>query len=334
MLHENLIILVGAPRSGTTMLQRVLGSHSQIFTHPEPHVLTPLAYLGFYDIVEKAPYDHINAAEALRELVDELPAKEDDYLEALRAYPSALYAKLLATSGKSHFLDKTPAYALVLPFITKLFPSAKYVVLTRHPMAVWHSQAHSFFGGDYHAALEKNPLVQPYVDAIGRFLLAKNVPYVHVRYDDLVTDPEAHTRRIFEHLGLPHEAHAVDYGEHQHITKSFGDPTAVEKHQKPVTDSLETWAQDMKTRPEVLELARSLERTLDPKHLEAWGYPSASFFGAVDKAQAQSTKKSSVQSYALKRRVLLGLRENMQKNATLRASVRKIRYYCDVLLRT
>lgn len=334
MLHENLIILVGAPRSGTTMLQRVLGSHSQIFTHPEPHLLTPLAYSGYYDIVEKAPYDHINAAQALRELVDELPAKEDDYLDALRSYPATIYERLLKPTGKSFFLDKTPAYALVLPFITKLFPKAKYVVLTRHPMAVWHSQAHSFFNGDYKAALEQNPVVQPYVEAIGRFLVEKPVPYVHVRYDDLVADPETHAKRIFEHLGLPHEASAVTYGEHKHITKSFGDPMSVEKHQKPVTDSLDKWAADLKANPEVYELARTLERTLDPEHLKAWGYPRESFFDAVDSAEARSTKKSAVQSYALKRRVLLGLRKNMQENATLRASVKKIRYYCDVLLRT
>lgn len=332
MLHDNLIILVGAPRSGTTMLQRVLGSHSQIFTHPEPHLLTPLAYLGFYDIVEKAQYDHVNGAQALRELVEELPRKEDDYLDALRSYPATIYSRLLEQSGKSHFLDKTPGYALVLPFIVKLFPRAKYVVLTRHPLAIWHSQAHSFFGGDYAAALAQNPVVEPYVAAIGKFLVDQTVPYVHVRYDDLVADPAAHAKRIFDHLGLPNEAKAVDYGEHAHITKSFGDPMSVEKHTRPVADSLETWAADLQARPEVLALAREVIDRVDPAHLAAWGYPKESIFSALDGREARSTKRA-LSGYGLKRKVLLRLRKNIQHNQ-LGAAVKKVRYYCDVLLRS
>ena len=48
MIHENLVFLVGSPRSGSTLLQRMVGSHSRVFTHPEPHLITPLAYLGYY----------------------------------------------------------------------------------------------------------------------------------------------------------------------------------------------------------------------------------------------------------------------------------------------
>ena len=332
MLHDNLIILVGAPRSGTTMLQRVLGSHSQIFTHPEPHLLTPLAYLGFYDIVEKAQYDHVNGAQALRELVEELPRKEEDYLDALRSYPATIYSRLLERSGKSHFLDKTPGYALVLPFIVKLFPRAKYVVLTRHPLAIWHSQAHSFFGGDYAAALAQNPLVEPYVTAIGKFLVDKPVPYVHVRYDDLVADPATQAKRMFEHIGVANEANAVDYGDHSHITKSFGDPMSVEKHKRPVADSLDTWAADLRARPETLELAREVIHRLDPAHLEAWGYPEDKIFAALEGREARTTKRA-LNGYGLKRKVLLSLRKNIQHNQ-LGAAVKKVRYYCDVLLRS
>lgn len=333
MLHENLVLLIGAPRSGTTMLQRLLGSHSRIFTHPEPHLLTPLAFLGYHGLVERAPYDHINAAEALREFVDELPNKEADYLDALRAYPSALYEKVLAPTGKDHFLDKTPAYALVLPFITKLYPRAKYVVLTRHPMAIWHSQAHSFFNGDYRAALAQNPVVKPYVEAIGRFLVEKPVPFVHVRYEDLVADPEPHLRRIFEHVGVAHEPGAVEYGRHEHITKSYGDPMSVEKHTRPVTDSLDKWAADLLASPETLQLAQDVLAELDPQHLAAWGFPKERFFDALEGRAAAKTRGASFNGYKLKRQVLLTLRKNIHQNR-FGTAVKKVRYYCDVLLRT
>ena len=68
-MQDRLLFVLSPPRAGSTLLQRMLGSHAEIHTHPEPHLITPLAYLGYHDIVDKAPYDHINAAEAMRAFV-------------------------------------------------------------------------------------------------------------------------------------------------------------------------------------------------------------------------------------------------------------------------
>jgi hypothetical protein len=332
MIHENLIFVVCSPRSGSTLIQRMLASHSAIFTHPEPHLITPLAFLGFYHTVDKAPYDHINAAEAFREFAQELPRGEEDYLDAVRAYASTLYERVLAPTGKRLFLDKTPAYALVLPFLVKLFPRAKYVVLTRHPMAVFHSQAHSFFGGDYRVANDTNPVVGPYVAAIGKFLREKPVPAVRVRYEDLVKDPEPEMRRILDHLGLSFEPGVVEYGKQKHISKSFGDPMSVERHSRPVTDSLETWAQDLLARPTARRAAQEITSELASEDLEAWGYPKDQLFAALDRAGAKPTRAKGGTGYRFKRWVLLRLRKNIHHNL-LGKLLRKIRYYCDVLLR-
>src|ERR1043166_1681015 len=99
------IFLIGAPRSGTTPLARMLGAHSQIYQRAEPHLITPIAHLGYYGKVQKAPYDPQNAEQAIHELVAELPRGEADYLDALRAYADTLYERLLAaTPGKRFFL--------------------------------------------------------------------------------------------------------------------------------------------------------------------------------------------------------------------------------------
>ncbi len=143
-MQERLIFLIGAPRSGTTLLARMMGAHSAIYQRAEPHLITPIAHLGFYGSVQKAPYDPVNAAQAIQELVADLPRGEEDYLDALRAYTDTLYGRMLATApGKRFFLDKTPAYALVLPFLTKLYPKAHYLVLTRHPLAILSSWVES-----------------------------------------------------------------------------------------------------------------------------------------------------------------------------------------------
>jgi hypothetical protein len=332
MLHDDLIFLIGSPRSGSTLLQRMIASHSQIFTHPEPHLLTPLYYLGYYATVDKAPFDHVNSAQALRELCEELPGGEADYLDAVRAYASTLYERVLAPTGKRFFLDKTPAYALVLPFVAKLYPRAKFVVLTRHPFAILHSVAHSFFAGNYAAAEEANPILRRYVPAIGSFIIERPVPFVQVRYEDLVTEPEGEMRRICAHLGVEFEPETITYGRQQHISKSYGDPMSVERHQRPVTDSLEVWAKDLLARPEAMRIAKENLAGLDEAHLAAWGYPRESLLAPVSGATAVRTR-TPLNVYRFKRQVLLRLRKNIHHNL-FGLAVRKVRYLCDVLLRT
>ena len=310
----------------------MLGSHSEIFTHPEPHLLTPLYYLGYYETVQKAPYDHINAGQALREFTQELPNGEHDYLDALRAYASTLYERILVPQNKRFFLDKTPAYGLVSPFVAKLYPKAKFVVLTRHPLAITHSVANSFFGGDYRTADQTNPIAREYVPALANFMRSADVPYIHVRYEDLVKDPTNEMGRILKHIGLEFEPDVVTYGNKKHISKSYGDPMSVERHKEPVTTSLQTWASDLLARPEALSIAQEIVAQLNESDLELWGYPKSTLFDALQTNEALKTKGRQNPTYRLKRRALLALRKNIHTNS-LGTTLRKIRYYCDVLLR-
>ena len=212
-MQERLVFLIGSPRSGSTLLTRMLGAHSEIHSPPEPHLLTPLAHLGFYETVQSAPYDPVIAQRGVREIVKELPRGEEDYLDALRAYTDGVYARLLEPTGRRLLLDKTPAYALVLDFLARLYPEAKIVVLTRNPLAVWSSYVESFFDGDAAAAHRHNPLLERYVPAIARFLRERPVPLHHVRYEELVKAPEEQVRALCDHLGIAFEPAMVDYGE-------------------------------------------------------------------------------------------------------------------------
>ena len=234
---------------------------------------------------------------------------------------------------KQFFLDKTPAYGLVLPFLTKLYPKAKYIVLTRHPLAITHSQAHSFFAGDYQAAWDTNPLAPQYVPAIASMMRDRKVEFVHVRYDDVVSDPESAMRKICSHLSIDFEQGTVDYGKQQHITKSYGDPMSVEKHQRPVTDSLEKWAKEALAKPEVMEIALRLRDELDDDDLRLWGYPKEEFLSALEGQEAARTSTPVFNTYKIKRQIMLNMRRNVQQIAGLEQALRKMRYYCDVLLR-
>lgn len=331
-MKDRLLFLISTPRSGSTLMQRMLGSHSEVFTHPEPHLMTPLAHLGFYYNVDKAPYDHINSAEALRLFVDGLPNGERDYLDALRAYSDTLYGRMLATTDKRYFLDKTPAYALVLPFLTKVYPDAKYVVLTRHPLAIFSSYANSFFDGDWHAAHEFNAILERYVPAIARFLRERPAPLTHIGYEELVQDPETHLERIFAFLGLPNEPEAVDYGERFTAKKGPGDPIQVSQHRRPVTNSLHKWAAELQEDVRKLALARRMIDRIAPDDLETWGWPRERIFEALENAGGVAPPKPVLNAYTLQRKVMLALKKDIHARPHGRL-IGRIRYYCDVLLR-
>jgi hypothetical protein len=331
-VQDQLIFVIGPPRSGSTLLQRMLGSHSEIFTHPEPHLITPLAHLGYYDTVDKAPYDHINAAEAMRLFVQGLPRGEEDYLDALRAYADTLYGRMLATSGRARFLDKTPAYALVLPFLAKLYPHAKYVVLTRHPLAVFSSYANSFFQGDWQAAHDFNPILERYVPAMARFLRERPVPLTRVAYEDLVAAPEAELERLFAFLGLPNEPEAVHYGARSDMAKGPGDPITVQKHDRPVTESLHKWTAELGTDERKMALAQGMLARLEPADLATWGFDADSLWEPMKHAGGLDAPRPVWNSYTVQRRVLMALKKDIHARPHGKL-VKKIRYYCDVLLR-
>lgn len=336
-MEDRLLFVISPPRAGSTLLQRMLGSHSQIFTCPEPHLITPLAFLGYHDLVDKAPYDHINAAEAIKGFVASLPRGEADYLDALRAYCDTLYERMLAKSGKRYFLDKTPAYALVLPFLTQLYPRARYVVLTRHPIAVANSYAESFFDGDWRAANEFNPIVNRYVPAIARLLRDPPEHLHHLNYERLVREPQRELATLFRFLDLPDEPHVVQYGDHfRSATDGRGDPLGVSRHVRPVDDSVDRWADTLARRPESFALAQEIAAALDDGDVRCWGYDKsrllAPALAARANAKAPPHAKAKLSNFLLQRRVFLALKKDIHKRPHGRV-LERVRYYCNVLLR-
>ena len=339
-MQDKLIFLVGSPRSGSTLLLRMLSSHSQILGRPEPHLLTPLAHLGYFDRVDKAPYDQLQAARSTREFVADLPGGEADYLDALRAYCDVLYGRMLGTSDKPYFLDKTPANALVLPFLAKVFPTAHFVILTRNPCSIWDSFAESFFDGDYEAARNFNPILLRYVPAIARFLREAPVPHVHVRYEDLVSDPDATLQRIYEHIGVTHEPDTVHYGKKSPEGGGLGDPIGVSQHNQPVTSSVEKWASHVAADLGKERTLRDMVDALDPEDVATWGYDKSTLFDALGHVDIHAAREGAVarrkkdrfSRYKMQRRLLVHLRRNIHKNALGRI-VTKVRFACDVLLR-
>lgn len=334
----NLVYIIGTPRSGTTMLERMLSSHSQIQGGPEPHLMTPLAHLGVWDKVDKAPYDHILAAEAQKSFVAQLPNGEQDYWDACRAYCDVLYGRYLqATGNKPYCLDKTPAYGLVLPFIAKVYPDAAYIVLTRHPLAIFSSYANSFFNGDYQTAHEFNPIIERYVPALAAFLRSDTPGIFHVQYEKLVREPEPWFEKICGHIGIPYEPEAINYGEKKDDTerKGLGDPIGVAQHTRPTTASVKKWVAELASDKKKLALAKKMIQSVAPEDLAQIGYPIDTLWKSLEEAGdgIQAPKPPKLTKYRLERAAIMRLRALAQHNTVFRKLLKKVHLASDVLLR-
>ncbi len=333
-----LVFVIGAPRSGTTMLERMLSAHSHIQGGPEPHLLTPLAHLGVWDNVDKAPYDHVLAAQAQRGFVAQLPRGEEDYWDACRAYCDVLYNRYTQAKGsKPYCLDKTPAYALVLPFITRIYPDASFIVLTRHPLAIFSSYANSFFNGDYQVAHDYNPIIERYVPALASFLNKGLSNAFHLRYEELVREPELWFERICAHIGVPYEADAVNYGNkrEEQQAKGLGDPIGVAQHTRPTTASVKKWVAELATDNAKLVLAQKMIAAVNPDDLAVIGYPVDALWQPLEEADGgvERPKPPKLTRYRLERGLIIRLRAFAQHSQWFHRALSRLRLMCNVLLR-
>lgn len=336
-MQDKLLFLIGPPRSGSTLLNRMLGAHSAIHAPVEPHLLTPLAHLGYYERVDQAPYDPIISQLGIRELVGHLPAGEADYLDALRAYTDTLYTRLLGSSGAEYVLDKTPAYALVLDFAARLYPRARYIVLTRHPLAIWSSIVDSFYDGDHEVAHRHNPVLERYVPAMARFLRERPVPLCQVSYEQLVSDPDGEMRRLCEFIGIAFEPGMVDYGSAGQAgaaARGLGDPMTVARETRPTTASLGKWATQLTGHPDKVAQCRLILAALDDRDLATWGYDRRQIHAELDAIDVGGprAKGPKLTRHVLERRLLV-LARRLVGIGPIGRGVRAVRALCDLLLR-
>lgn len=240
---RNLIFIVSQPRSGSTLLQHVLGAHPDVHTLPEPWLLLPLVY-AMRDGGVEAEYDAGLARRALTEFLHHIPAGADAYWSALRELALRLYAEAITGTGKQRFVDKTPRYYFILPELLRLFPDAKIVLLVRNPLAVLSSLVETNLQGNWYGladvARQHDLLTAPrrIVEAIETLGDAAIV----VRYEELVADPQRCVAALCERLGLAFTPAMLAYGDKVRFEHAaFVDPKSIYRHDAPVAAYADAW---------------------------------------------------------------------------------------------
>ncbi|MBW1731455.1 MAG: glycosyltransferase [Deltaproteobacteria bacterium] len=267
---DNLLFLVSQPRAGSTLLQRVLGSHSQIHTLAEPWVMLHPIYAAKTRGIE-TEYGAIYARHALEDFISELPAGYEDYYDGLREMARIWYGRHLDKSGKCYFLDKTPRYYFIIPELIQLFPNAKIIVLLRNPLSVLMSILDTWVQDDWRRlALHRHDLLTAPFKLVQTIRELRNRVLV-LHYEQFVTQPEQSIRRLCDQLKLPYEHVMRYYGIFRPPKGRMGDNIGIEKYMEPSTDSLEKWKKSIRT-PEKKMLAQLYLTLIGENIVTSMGY--------------------------------------------------------------
>jgi hypothetical protein len=264
------VFLISLPRSGSTLLQRLLGAHSRVATAAEPWFLLPPLYAlreeGVY-----SEYGHSTAHRAIAGLCDSLPRGRKDYLEAVSTMARSIYADL-SPPGSEVFLDKTPRYGLVVDELMEAFPDATIIALHRNPLAVIASIVSTFDGGSW----------KPYRHKQDLFLLAERLlaaqqrapeSFVNVRYEELIEDPERTLKRLTDVLGLDWEPEVLTRFNEVPVAGNVGDTAGAEAYADISADPVSKWREVLRS-PVRRSWARRYLNWLGSERLALMGYDS------------------------------------------------------------
>jgi tetratricopeptide (TPR) repeat protein len=196
------IFIVGLPRSGSTLVEQILASHSSVEGTMElSNVLT---------LVRE--FDHLDAA-------------RDAYPESFAAAPpaqlGALGRRYLSETaplrkGRERFIDKMPNNFSHVGLIQTILPNATVIDVRRHPMDACFSTFKQHFAEGQSFSYDLEDLGRYYrcylelMDHWDRVLPGK---VLQLRYETLVREPEATIRRLLDHCRLPFEAACLAFHE-------------------------------------------------------------------------------------------------------------------------
>lgn len=223
------IFIVGLPRAGSTLLEQILASHSQVDGTLElPNILSLAHRLrGRNKLNDRDRYPRILGEMSAADL-EKLGA---EYIETTRIH----------RAGAPFFTDKMPNNFRHIGLIKMILPNARIIDARREPMACCFSGFKQLFaeGQEFTYGLDEiGRYYRGYVDLMRHWDDVMPGEILRVEYEDVVAELESQVRRILDFCGLAFEAGCVDF----HQTDRAVRTASSEQVRQPINSAgLEQW---------------------------------------------------------------------------------------------
>ncbi|MEE4190668.1 MAG: sulfotransferase [Halieaceae bacterium] len=224
---ESPIFIVGLPRTGTTLVERLLNSHSQVVSIGEfrdfPMMLSDMAGA----VAPSMP--GASNAEIFRSV--DFRALGERYLHAARE----------VAGDSPRFVDKLPYNFLYCGYILGALPKARILHLKRQPLDACYAIYKTLFFGAYSFSYDLDELTDYIISYHRQMEHWHGVApgrIIDIQYETLVQEPESEARRILEACGLPWEEQVMDF----HSQPAAAMTASAMQVRRPMhTDSIGTW---------------------------------------------------------------------------------------------
>lgn len=233
--QQQMAVLTGFPRSGTTLLEQVLDSHPGLVSSDEREAFGRDIFPAMW-LSEKTRLPTVEAFDAI--------PPERLSVQRMR-YLSYMAAALNQPIGERTHLDKNPTMTLLIPGMLRLFPETKLLIALRDPRDVVVSCFMQYLPLNPNSVcfLTLERAARRYAHDLGVWLKLRELiptPWLQVRYEDCVADLEREARRVLDFLGLPWDPNVLNYREHLK-TKVVASPTYEAVSQPLYTSAIGRW---------------------------------------------------------------------------------------------
>jgi len=248
------IFVVGCQRSGTTMLRLMLDSHPRISCGPETRFLADLERVVDTDWPRLSQYGY----------------SQEEWLERIREFFGGIQADYARSRGKERWADKTPRYALNIPFLLRVFPDAQIVHVIRDGRDVVVSHRKRFGYWSSVKSTLKWPKYIKVARGVGETL--RTDQYHEVRYEDLVGKPEETMRSLLEFLGEPWDPQVLEFASKEHAVPARYHRQLAARQASAGTDQTVYASRVGTHKTELDPLTRVMLWATSRTHLEELGY--------------------------------------------------------------
>ncbi len=283
VVNQEPVFIVGAPRSGTTLLAAMLDAHSKLSCGPETHFFRKLAQVNVRTLIaqkswpEKAlqfvsSIEHTSSlGSAKKFLLNKYqiePAEVARFLEHRSPEVShileSVTVQYMERMGKRRWVEKTPDHLEYVATIRLYFPDSPIIRIVRDPRDVALSLTKVPWG--VRTVTEALMFLRRLDDNSASFFATDgNVHTLY--YEDLITDPEGTLKSLCNFIGEPFEEGMLDTSRTGKQINSRNAPWK-EKVSEPVDKSrLEVW------REELSETENLLAEAIFGDRIAAYGYP-------------------------------------------------------------